>query len=126
MDADARIEALVAERERLEARVDQLERAMGMDFIAPLEWRLTTAETRVFGVLLARELATVEAVMAALYRDVAKDEAQPKIVDVFVCKIRRKLKPFGVEIRTLWARGYYLEAECKAAIRARLGEGVTA
>jgi len=126
VDADARIEGLQAEIERLEARVAQLEAAMGMDFLAPLEWRLTTAETRVFGVLMARELATIDACLASLYRDVARDEAQPKIVDVFVCKIRRKLRPHGVKIETLWGRGYYLAPDVKAAVRARLEEGLAA
>lgn len=126
MDAAARIEGLEAENSRLRARIEQLESAAGMDFVAPLEWRLTAQETRVFGGLLAREIATKDAVMAGLYRDVHRDEAEIKIVDVFVCKIRAKLKPFGLPIETLWGQGYFLKPEVKVAVRERLALGVAA
>lgn len=116
MDAEARIEALQARNELLQARVEQLEAAMGMDLLPPVEWTLTATEARVLGVLMVRECATKDAIMAALYRDLNRDEAQIKIVDVFVCKIRSKLKRFGVAIQTRWGVGYYLAPETKAAI----------
>lgn len=34
-----------------------------------------------------------------------------KIVDVFVCKMRKKLRPYGITIDTVWGRGYLLTAE---------------
>lgn len=107
MDELARVEALEAENERLTQRVDQLEAVIGISgVVLPMEWRLTASEARVMGVLLKRELATKDAIMAALYRADARDEAEIKIVDVFICKIRKKLKPFGVQIVTLWGQGY--------------------
>lgn len=118
MNVDARLEAVAAENDRLRARIDQLEDAMGMNFLTPIEWGLTGSETRVFGVLMARELATKQAIMAALYRDVTKDEAEIKIVDVFICKARKKLKPFGIDIETRWGEGYYLTAAMKAKVGA--------
>lgn len=120
MDVDARLEALKVENDMLRARIAQLEDALMASerFVVPVEWRLTANEARVFGVLLARELATKEAIMAALYGNLGKDEAEIKIVDVFVCKARRKLKPFGVEIKTVWGQGYYLTPETKARLRA--------
>jgi two-component system cell cycle response regulator CtrA len=120
VDVDARIEGLQAEVGRLQGRVDQLEAAMGMTLAAPLEWRLTPAEQRVFGVLMARELATKDAVMAGVYRDAGRDEPEIKIVDVFVCKIRAKLKRFEIPIETVWGQGYRLPAEAKARVRERL------
>ena len=126
MDDAARVRGLEAEIDRLQARVDQLEGVMGMAWIAPMEWGLTGAQTRVFGVLMARELATKDAIMAGVYRDVMAEEAQPKIVDVFICHIRRKLKPFGLTIETVWGRGYRLSAEAKAAVNARLEAGMAA
>ncbi|MCS0501595.1 winged helix-turn-helix domain-containing protein [Ancylobacter mangrovi] len=115
MDESARVEALEAESERLRQRVEQLEAAMGMDFVAPVEWRLTSSECRVFGVLLKREVATKDAIMAALYRADGREEAEMKIVDVFICKIRRKVKPFGVVIVTRWAVGWSLESRAELA-----------
>lgn len=34
------------------------------------------------------------------------DEPDIKIIDVFICKIRKKLEPLGVSIDTVWGRGY--------------------
>lgn len=34
------------------------------------------------------------------------DQPEIKIVDVYVCKIRKKLKPLGIDIQTIWGRGY--------------------
>jgi len=36
-----------------------------------------------------------------------------KIVDVRICQLRTQLKPFGIEIQTLWAFGYKLPAESR-------------
>lgn len=121
MADEARIDALTAERDRLEARVLELEAAMGLTFLAPLEWGLTGNETRLFGALMARELLTKEAAMTALYRDVgADDEPEIRIIDVMVCKMRPKLKPFGIEIVTRWGVGYQLTADVKAGARAQI------
>jgi hypothetical protein len=38
-----------------------------------------------------------------------KDETDPKMVDVVVCHLRKRLRPFNVTIHTLWARGYFME-----------------
>lgn len=127
MDAEARLEAQAEEIDRLEARVDQLEILMGMrGVLTPIEWRLTGSESRVFGVLLARELASKDAVMAALYRDTGKDEADIKIVDVLVCKIRKKVTPFGIQIATRWGEGYYLTPAAKALARQAMTESIAA
>lgn len=121
MNIDARVDALEIDNERLRDRIEQLEGAMGMRFLTPVEWRLTGSETRVFGVLMAREFATKDAIMAALYRsDGARDEAEIKIVDVFICKARKKLREFGVKVETRWGEGYYLTPTTKDQVRAML------
>lgn len=120
MDVDARIEGLEAENERLRDRIDALEAAMGMNFLTPIEWGLTGHEMRVFGVLMARELATKAACMAALYRDRGDDEPQIKIVDVFVCKMRKKLERFALPVETRWGQGYFLTPETKTRVRSAM------
>ena len=40
-----------------------------------------------------------------------KVETEPKIVDVVICKLRRKLEAFGLSIETVWSCGYYMPAE---------------
>lgn len=126
MDVDARIDALHAEVDRLQGRVEDLEAAMGMNFVTPLGWGLTGAEMRIFGVLLAREMATKDALMAALYRDLGKDEAQVKIVDVLVCKMRKKLVPLGIVIETIWGQGYRLTPAAKAQVQALMSPAADA
>lgn len=125
MDVDARIEALQEALARKDEEIARLEAALGLDFLTPLEWRLTGSEMRLFGVLMARESATKDALMAGLYRDFGKDEPELKIVDVFVCKIRKKLEPFGLSIETRWGQGYYLTPATRDQVRAALA-GVAA
>ncbi|MDR6953812.1 two-component system cell cycle response regulator CtrA [Ancylobacter sp. 3268] len=115
MDANARADALEAENDRLRQRIDQLEAVLGVTFPAPVEWRLTRSEACVCGVLLKRELATKAAVMAALYRADGRDEPDTKIADVFICKIRKKLTPFGIVITTRHGLGWELRGRAELA-----------
>lgn len=56
-------------------------------------------------------LRTKENLMSALYR-LEEDEAEMKIVDVFVCKVRAKLDRahpgLGKCVKTIWGQGYKL------------------
>lgn len=124
MSLDRRLEVLNQENYALRERVAELEAALSGDgFVAPLEWRLTAQEARVFGVLLAREIASKEAFMAALYENRPDaDQPEPKIVDVMICKLRRKLKPFGIGIVCLWGRGHSLAPGARARLRGEAAE----
>jgi hypothetical protein len=39
------------------------------------------------------------------------EETDPKMVDVVICNLRKKLKAFDLTINTLWGRGYYLDTQ---------------
>lgn len=119
MDVDARLEALEAENERLRNGLDALKDSLGITFTAPIEWGLTGSETKVFGRLLRQGVATKDAIMASLYRDEGRDEAEIKIVDVFICKMRKKLAPWGIEILTVWGVGYQLAPASREAYEAQ-------
>lgn len=129
-EASDRELALMAANRRLEDRVQELEEALGVLILPPLEWGLTKNESRLLGVLLERELVTKDTAMAALYRDRGEREPELKIVDVFICKARKKLKPFGIVIDTRWGVGYSMSAASKAAARQQIaasaGLGVAA
>lgn len=120
MDADARIEALEAENRRLRDRIEQLEGVAIRGFVPPVEWRLTASEARTLATLLERPECSKDAIMSALYRDDGREEPEMKIVDVFVCKLRKKLAPYGFPIQTIWGHGYKLAPETKAAVRAAM------
>ncbi len=102
------IERLVEENEILSERVKQLERFLYPSAPVPLDWCLTRNEVTVFTCLVAREVADKEFIWVALYGNRPDDGPNQKIIDVFVCKIRKKLRKFGVEINNVWGRGYTL------------------
>jgi two-component system cell cycle response regulator CtrA len=117
VDVDARLEALQSEVGRLRERIAVLEGALGFDSPAPVELRLTPHEALLFNVLTKREMVTKSTALSALYSDFGKDEAEPKIVDVFICKLRKKVRPFGIEVETVWGQGYRMSAESKAIVQ---------
>ncbi|NTI27643.1 helix-turn-helix domain-containing protein [Rhizobium rhizogenes] len=82
---------------------------------APIEYQLTSSESRVYAHLASRDLATKQSIMMALYSDRPDDEPEIKIVDVFVCKLRKKLTRFGVLIETVWGQGYRLAKQTERA-----------
>jgi hypothetical protein len=55
------------------------------------------------------------------------ETTDPKIVDVMICKLRKKLKALGWPgaIHTVWGGGYYIDASLKPSILARLESGNT-
>lgn len=73
---------------------------------------LTAKEYACLEFLVARRGSTVtkEMFLAHLYG--GHNEPEMKIIDVFVCKLRRKLKDAGVPglIETVWGRGYTIPA----------------
>lgn len=114
---DDYVRKLEAEVDELHERVAVLEEQIGARLEAPLALGLTGQESRVFGALMSRELVTKEMMLAVLYLSRGRDEAEQKIIDVFICKMRPKLKLFGIAIETVWGRGYLLKPEMKRRVR---------
>ncbi len=120
MDLAARLEVVEKENDILRERLAAVEKilfASGFSSV-PIEWRLTGSEARIFGTLMSRDLASKETLMTALYYGRLDDDPDIKIVDLFICKLRKKLKPFGIPIETVWGNGYRLSAQTKSAFRA--------
>lgn len=69
---------------------------------------LTKKEYQIAEILALRKgvVLSKEAILDHLYGGL--DEPNPKIIDVFICKIRKKLLALGVDdfIETNWGRGY--------------------
>lgn len=75
---------------------------------------MTGQEAALFRILLAAKGRTIskEGLLSELYsRKFYADGEIPeiKIIDVFICKLRKKLEPMGLVIETAWGKGYYLE-----------------
>jgi len=114
-----RLDEIECERDDARARVAALEEALFRpDFRIPPEWKLTPQGVTLLGALIASgdAVLTRAAMMSALY---GSDEwATPKIIDVLVCKMRTRLKPHGIEIETVWGRGYRLTRQMRERISA--------
>ena len=111
----ATLRSLVEERDE---EIRQLRLALVPQVYFPRAWRLTSTESRLLAFLLARspQPRTKEQIVDAIYA--GSDEApDPKIVDVFVCKLRDKIKPFGLEILTHRGSGYSLDPAGAEAVR---------
>lgn len=84
---------------------------------------LTAAEARVLACLLARPGATKDQIYEALCDGRPEpDHPQPKLMDVLICKIRKKLEPYAVTITTLWGVGWRLEAADRARLLKMTGQ----
>ncbi len=80
---------------------------------------LTGKEHQILALLALRQGSTLtkEMFLNNLYGDV--DEPEPKIIDVYICKLRKKLANAsgGMDyIETVWGRGYALREPMKRAI----------
>lgn len=77
-------------------------------------FKVTPQQARLFLALLKRrEVVRAQLHEASKSRAFGPDEedTDKKIVDVVICKLRKKLKVFGIEIETMWAWGYGLNPE---------------
>lgn len=81
---------------------------------APVAVRLTNKEGRFWRTLLAARGGALshDQILSDLYCHSA-DEPQPKIVQVYAAKIRRKLETLGAPgaLRTIWGSGYALDVD---------------
>lgn len=78
---------------------------------------LTNQEYLILELLVLRvgNVVTKESFLNHMYSGIEMPEI--KIVDVFVCKLRKKLSPVGPCIETVWGRGYTISRECVAKIK---------
>jgi two-component system cell cycle response regulator CtrA len=91
-------------------------------FVNGKQASLTKKEYQIIEILALRKgsVLSKEALLDHLYGGL--DEPNPKIIDVFICKIRRKLIALGAGdfIETNWGRGYMVSD--KRSVVANVGE----
>ncbi len=85
-------------------------------------FQLTTTEARLLLHLINAKLATADTAMLAMYSHNYDDWPEPKIVDIFICKLRAKLKRYGIRFETHWGTGYSLPAASRRRIAEVLGQ----
>ena len=109
---------LFALRREVEALRDALEAMRGALELA----KLTYSERMLLGLLMRRHRVTKDQMMTMLYADRPDEEPDSKILDVMICKMRKKLSPHGVEIRTIHGAGYELPSTSREKIKALMAE----
>ena len=118
-DYESRIQMLEKEIEEKDERIRQLEVSLGVSNIDDhaIYFDLTPQEAVCFGVLLKNRAPRRSAFMHALYSHKVEDEVGEKIIDVFVCKLRKKLASHDIEIKTHWGDGYEMPEASKERAR---------
>lgn len=87
---------------------------------------LTATEALILRAIAHRKVITREALYTMLYGDRVDDPPEIKIVDVFVSKIRRRLKSRDIEIGTVWGKGWIIDQANRDRLIAELGCAPTA
>jgi DNA-binding response OmpR family regulator len=104
--------------EELKQRVIELEGIIAGDYDKHLRFGITTREAIILGALARREALNIEQMQVLLKRDVTDDTGgcSRNLCSQLIKRLRKKLRPHGIEIRTRWAAGYYLSQEDKAKL----------
>lgn len=97
----------------LEGRVHDLEQALQIDGAANVQsaFGVTEILAQLLIMLADGKPRNKERLHAGLYYLRSEhEEPEVKIMDTHVCKLRKHLEPFGVEITTVWGTGYRITA----------------
>lgn len=109
----AQVARLIEERDNLKEMVRQMEEALSPCFALPTEWGLTRTEERFLRAIRSASpnVTHRERAMSAVY-GLSDEVPQDRTLDVHLTKIRAKLRQAdsGIEIETVWGRGWRLDA----------------
>lgn len=74
---------------------------------------LPDSEGKILQLLIDRwpNVASKESLHHAIYGLDPDGGAEIRIIDVFICRLRKKIKPLGVDIETSWGSGYSLSVK---------------
>ena len=104
-------------RQDLLDRITELETLLGAKIEQPPQLGMTIIEWRALGCLLVhRGVSSREHIFAVVWG--ADSDIEIKSVDVYLVKIRAKLRPFGITIESVRRGGWYLTPEMKNRIHA--------
>lgn len=111
----ARLRRIIVDREEeIERLTQKLQANQQLTFLPPRSWRLTETERLSLQTLCAVAVASRSRLFEATRatgRGWRKHDVDPKVVDVYICRLRRKLQPLGFEIHTAIGCGWSIDAE---------------
>lgn len=97
---------------------EMLKEALGMSAPATREWGLSPRENQTLGIIAKRpEGASHERLFSALY-GAKNDPPGEKIIHVTISHMRRKLRPYGIQINTNWGVGYWMDEDSRQKVLA--------
>jgi hypothetical protein len=97
-------------------------------------FKITAQQAAVFATLLTRNEAKKEQLLAAVqHQRTSKsslpndmEEPQLKLIDVVVCNLRKRIKPHGITIETMWGSGYQISRANRELALRLISDYVTA
>lgn len=93
------------------SRLRELNQILGQEWSAPAVLALTRSEERILGALVrSGKLLSMPQLYTAIYGE-RLDPPEPIILNVHIHRMRKKLRPHGVEIANVWGRGYRIAPE---------------
>lgn len=115
--------SLQSELDDVESRLNDLKDAfINTENVWP-EFNLSPTQTLIFSLLMGRAYATKETIHATIdarrldhHEEYA--ERDRKLIEALICKMRGRLRPFGIEIKTVWGHGYEIAGEMKSRAKA--------
>lgn len=102
------VDRLQDEVARLRERICELEAILTPGIDVPVEFRLTATEARIFAHLTSKALCTKRSIHAAAYGHLFDEAPDESVLESHICKLRRKIKPFGFAITSERFAGYRL------------------
>ncbi len=110
-------EQVCSERDLLSMEVEYLRGQLAdEDIVFPSSWHMSRSERLLMRGLMRRSILTREGAMALLYSGRGGDEPGDKILDVFICRLRRTIESDGIRILNRHGEGFYLTAAMKARV----------
>ncbi|CAM1653943.1 unnamed protein product [Bartonella apis] len=102
---------IAAQREKigeLEEQVRQLKKLLVPPFVTPVEWGLTAQQQTLFCMLLKRDLVTRDMFNSVAITRPSTKNTSNQCSDMAVYHLRKKLKKFGVHVKSEWGVGWRL------------------
>ena len=94
--------------EELEEQVRQLKKLLVPIFVTPVEWCLTAQQQTLFCMLLTRDLVTRDMFNAVAITRPSTKNASNQCSDMAVYHLRKKLKKYGIQVKSEWGVGWRL------------------
>lgn len=111
------LERACGERDEALERVRQLEAlARELDGARVPDFDITHTQDLMLRALLRWKLVSRSQMMALLYGD-RLDPPDPKVIDALMCKLRRRLTPYGITITCARGHGWALDEASRAKLK---------